>query len=124
MGQHSRFSVDVRCRTCWQVVPAVPEPKGFFMWQHKLPGGADCPAWKVGTDHEPVDAQEKREKLERGRLARVAMPRAGGCHHSSPTPHWIRGERYTEYFDEKHGEGMDAEYSGDYLDRRAGGSRI
>jgi hypothetical protein len=108
-----RFSVQVRCLECMQVVDAVPERDGHKMWQHKLPSGKDCPAWKLGTNHESVHAQAKRERLERERAARVPLPLAA----STNVPSWQQPEA---------GDGVHRaldEYSGDYRDRRAGGSR-
>jgi hypothetical protein len=111
VGERARlFTVQVRCRACEQVVPAVPERSGLRMWQHKLASGEDCPAWKLGTDHEPVDAQERRARLARERDARspIAMGPAHGYALPPPDPDVARA--------------LD-EYSGDYRDRRAGGSR-
>jgi hypothetical protein len=80
------------------------------MWQHKLADGSDCPAWKLGTDHEPVDAHERRERIARERAAYVPPPLAP----STGLPIWQRTPSVLRWLDE---------YSGDYRDRRAGGSR-
>lgn len=108
----ARFTVKVRCRACWQVVAAVPERDGTRMWQHKLGDGTDCPAWRAGTDHEPVDARAKREQLERERAAFVPEPLAPNTFRSWPKSR-----------DAEQDAAAEDDYSGDYRDRRAGGSR-
>lgn len=107
------FSIQVRCLACQQVVPAVSERRGWLMWQHRLPDGSgDCPAWREGTNHEAPEAQEHRDRLARERAAWVREPIA-----PSQMPSWW------ESIDRERAAAAEDEYSGDYTDRRAGGSR-